>query len=83
MVAGHSLHGPDRGARQSAHYWAEIHIKRIGWVGLDPCSGASPDESYVRVAVGLDASDVTPVSGTRRGGGIEELDVDVRVAQEQ
>jgi transglutaminase-like putative cysteine protease len=83
IVAGHSLHGPDRGARQSAHYWAEIHVKRIGWVGLDPCSGACPDESYVRVAVGLDGSDVTPVSGTRRGGGIEELDVDVRVAQEQ
>ena len=83
IVAGHSLHGPDRGARQSAHYWAEIHVKRVGWVGLDPCSGACPDESYVRVAVGLDGSDVAPVSGTRRGGGIEELDVDVRVAQEQ
>ena len=83
IVAGHSLHGPNRGARQSAHYWAEIHVKRIGWVGLDPCSGASPDESYVRVAVGLDGSDVTPVSGTRRGGGIEALDVDVHVAQAQ
>ena len=83
VVAGHSLHGPDRGIRQSAHYWAEIHEKRVGWVGLDPCSGASPDESYVRVAVGLDGADVTPVSGTRRGGGIEELDVDVRVGAEQ
>jgi len=85
VVSGHSLHGPDRGVRHSAHYWAELHVERIGWVGLDPCSGFSPDESYVRVAVGLDGSDVTPVSGTRRGGGIEELDVDVRVepAQEQ
>ena len=82
-VAGHSLHGPDRGVRQSAHYWAEVHVKRLGWICLDPCSGASPDESYVRVAVGLDAADVTPVSGTRRGGGIEELDVDVRVEREQ
>ena len=83
IVAGHSLHGPDRGVRQSAHYWAETYLERIGWLGLDPCSGASPDESYVRVAVGLDGADVAPVSGTRRGGGIEELDVDVRVAQEQ
>lgn len=85
IVSGHSLHGPDRGTRQSAHYWAELHIDRLGWIGLDPCSGFSPDESYVRVAVGLDGYDVTPVSGTRRGGGIEELDVDVRVdtAQEQ
>ncbi|MFM9977713.1 MAG: transglutaminase N-terminal domain-containing protein [Sphingomonadaceae bacterium] len=79
IVAGHALHGPDRAPRQSAHYWTELHLARLGWVGFDPCSGTSPDESYVRVAVGLDGVDVTPVSGTRRGGGIEELDVDVRV----
>jgi transglutaminase-like putative cysteine protease len=85
IVAGHALHGPDRTLRQSAHYWTELCLDRLGWVGFDPCSGTSPDESYVRVAVGLDGADVTPVSGTRRGGGIEELDVDVRVdaAQEQ
>ena len=79
IVSGHCLHGPDRGHRRSAHYWAEVHIPRLGWVALDPASGSSPGESYVRVAVGLDAIDATPVSGTRRGGGIEELDVDVRV----
>jgi transglutaminase-like putative cysteine protease len=48
-------------------------------VALDPASGCSPDESFVRVAVGLDASDATPVSGTRKGGGVEELDVAVRI----
>ena len=79
VVSGHSLHGPNAGLRRSAHYWAEVHIDRLGWVGLDPASGCCPDESYVRVAVGLDASDATPVSGTRKGGGVEELDVDVRV----
>ena len=79
IVSGHSLHGFGRGTRQSAHYWAEVHVDRLGWLGLDPCTALSPEESYVRVAVGLDASDVTPVSGTRRGGGIEELDVAVRV----
>ena len=79
VVTGHSLHGPDRGHRRSAHYWAEVHIARLGWVGLDPAAGCCPDESYVRVAVGLDAADATPVSGTRKGGGIEELDVAVTV----
>ncbi len=79
IVSGHSLHGPNRSHRRSAHYWAEIYIDRLGWVALDPSAGCSPDESYVRVAVGLDAYDCTPVSGTRVGGGIEELDVDVRV----
>lgn len=79
IVSGHSLHGPDYGHRRSAHYWAEVHIDRLGWVALDPSAGCSPDESYVRVAIGLDAYDATPVSGTRTGGGVEELDVDVRI----
>jgi transglutaminase-like putative cysteine protease len=79
FVSGHSLHGPDRGRRRTAHYWAELHLGAIGWVGFDPCAGASPDESYVRVAVGVDLADVTPVAGTRVGGGVEELDVAVRV----
>lgn len=79
IVSGHSLNGPDRGHRRSTHYWAEIYVERLGWVALDPSSGFSPDESYVRVAVGLDAYDATPVSGTRTGGGVEELDVAVHV----
>ena len=79
FVSGHSLHGPDRGRRRTAHYWAELHLGAIGWVGFDPCAGASPDESYVRVAVGVGLRDVTPVAGTRVGGGVEELDVAVRV----
>jgi transglutaminase-like putative cysteine protease len=79
FVSGHSLHGPDRARRRSAHYWAELHLGAIGWVGFDPCSGASPDESYVRVAVGVGLADVTPVAGTRIGGGVEELDVAVNV----
>lgn len=79
IVSGHSLNGPDRSYRRSTHYWAEVHVERLGWVALDPTSGFSPDESYVRVAVGLDAYDATPVSGTRTGGGVEELDVAVHV----
>jgi transglutaminase-like putative cysteine protease len=79
FVSGHSLHGPDRARRRSAHYWAELHLGAIGWVGFDPCSNASPDESYVRVATGVGLADVTPVAGTRTGGGIEELDVAVNV----
>ena len=81
IVSGHALHGPDRVPRKTAHYWAEFHLASLGWLGLDPCSGFSPDESYVRVAVGLDGACVAPVSGTRTGGGIEEPDADVKVGE--
>jgi transglutaminase-like putative cysteine protease len=61
------------------HAWAEAHVGAIGWVGFDPATGLSPDEAYVRVAVGLDATGAAPIAGTRIGAGKEELDVDLQV----
>jgi len=83
LVSGHCLDGPNAGSHKSAHCWAELFIEGAGWIAFDPSTGRSPGDSYVRVAVGLDAGDSTPLSGTRRGGGIEELDVEVRVAMSQ
>ena len=83
LVSGHCLDGPNAGSHKSAHCWGELFIDGAGWTAFDPSTGRSPGDSYVRVAVGLDAGDSTPLSGTRRGGGIEELDVEVRVAMSQ
>lgn len=83
LVSGHCLDGPNAGSHKSAHCWGELFIEGTGWIGFDPSTGRLPGETYVRVAIGLDAGDSTPLSGTRRGGGIEELDVEVRVAMSQ
>ena len=83
FVSGHCLDGVAALGHKSAHCWVEIFVDGTGWVAFDPTTGLHIGESYVRVAIGLDASDATPLSGTRRGGGIEELDVDVRVALSQ
>ena len=83
FVSGHCLDGINVAGHHSAHCWAEVFADGTGWVALDPCTGHHIGESYVRVAIGLDASDATPLSGTRTGGGMEELDVDVRVALSQ
>lgn len=66
--------------RCSPHGWVEAHLADLGWIGVDPSVGARIDERYVRVAVGLDAADATPVAGSRLGPGEEELDVALRVA---
>lgn len=79
FVSGHCLDGPNAGSHKSSHCWTELYIEGAGWHGFDPSTGRVPNEHYARVSVGLDASDSTPLSGTRRGGGIEELDVEVRV----
>ncbi len=83
LVSGHCLDGPNSGSHKSAHCWAELWVPDAGWIAFDPSAGRQPGDTYVRVAVGLDASDSTPLSGTRRGGGIEELDVEVLIAMSQ
>lgn len=83
LVSGHCLDGPNATTHRSAHCWAELFIDGLGWMAFDPSMNRIPQETYVRVAIGLDARDSTPLSGTRRGGGIEVLDVEVRVAMSQ
>ena len=61
------------------HAWAEACVEGLGWVGFDPVTGLSPDDSYVRVAVGLDAAGAASIAGTRVGLGVEKLDVDLHV----
>ena len=79
-VSGYLL--MDEGTDQDAsHAWAEVHVAGVGWVGFDVPNGISPDERYVRVASGLDYSDVAPISGIRYGKGRETMSVDIQVQQ--
>jgi transglutaminase-like putative cysteine protease len=92
IAAARSLDVPARyvsgyhkdGASHSApHAWSEAHIEGLGWIGFDPVTGLSPDDSYVRVAVGLDALGAASIAGTRIGAGDEELDVALHVVSEE
>jgi transglutaminase-like putative cysteine protease len=65
----------------ASHAWAEAHVPALGWVAFDPANGISPDERYVRMAVGRDYRDAMPVSGIRLGSAQERLAVSVRVEQ--
>lgn len=61
------------------HGWVEAWVEDLGWVGFDPSAGISPDEQYVRVAVGVDASGAASIAGSRLGQGGEEMKVDLHV----
>jgi transglutaminase-like putative cysteine protease len=67
---------PDQGA---GHGWAEALVDDLGWVAFDPAHGKSADDTYVRVAVGLDYLGAAPVRGARQGGAGEEMAVRVSV----
>lgn len=65
----------------ASHAWAEAHVPALGWVAFDAANGISPDERYVRMAVGRDYRDAVPVSGIRLGQAQEQLAVSVTVEQ--
>lgn len=77
-VSGYRLPRDDAGP-QSRHAWVEAYIDGIDWISFDPTTGMSPDDSYVRVASGLDHLDAAPVRGAHAGGQNELLTVLVDV----
>ncbi|WP_335337308.1 transglutaminase family protein [Celeribacter marinus] len=71
----------DRVDQDATHAWAEAHIEGFGWVGFDVSNGISPDERYVKLAVGRDSIDAAPVSGIRMGNARESMSVTLLVQQ--
>ena len=80
-VAGHRYR-EGRTEAHAAHGWAELFIADYGWIAFDPATGRCPDDTYVRVAIGLDHREAAPISGLRTGGGHEALAIDVHVGPE-
>jgi transglutaminase-like putative cysteine protease len=79
-VSGYFVTGSEPSEAQ--HAWAETYIDGLGWLGFDPANQVCPTDRYVRLACGLDASSAAPITGSRRGGAEEVLDVFVEVQQQ-
>ncbi|EAQ24500.1 MULTISPECIES: transglutaminase family protein [unclassified Roseovarius] len=69
--------------QSATHAWAEAHVEGLGWVGFDVSNAISPDTRYVRVATGLDYTEAAPIAGHRYGVAGENMDVTLRVTQQQ
>lgn len=68
-------------SHEAAHAWAEIYIDSLGWVGFDPTNRCCPDDRYVRLGSGFDATDAAPLRGMALGAGAERLEVSVAVGE--
>lgn len=66
----------------ATHAWVEAYIPFYGWLGLDPTNNCIANEKHVRLAVGKNFSDCSPVRGTYRGTSNHILEVAVTVAYE-
>jgi transglutaminase-like putative cysteine protease len=85
FVSGYALEAESSraGTGVAEHAWAESLAPGLGWVGFDVARGASPDETYVRVAVALDQLGAAPIRSARTGGGAETTEIRVYVARAQ
>jgi transglutaminase-like putative cysteine protease len=67
----------------ASHAWVQVWcpgtpgVPADGWLDLDPTNNLVPRAGHVRLAVGRDFGDVTPLRGVIRGGGQHTLTVAV------
>jgi transglutaminase-like putative cysteine protease len=66
----------------ATHAWVEAYLPFYGWLGFDPTNNCIATDMYVRLAVGRNFNDCTPVKGTYKGTSNQTLDVSVTVSYE-
>ena len=91
-VSGYLLtHAPEGGApllgADASHAWVQVWcpgtrgVPADGWLDLDPTNDLVPGAGHVRLALGRDFGDMTPLRGVIRGGGRHTLAVAVSTRQ--
>jgi transglutaminase-like putative cysteine protease len=66
----------------ATHAWVEAYIPYYGWLGMDPTNNCIANELHVRLAVGRNFSDCSPVKGSYKGTAKHVLHVGVSVSYE-
>ncbi|MBU1373470.1 MAG: transglutaminase family protein [Bacteroidetes bacterium] len=66
----------------ATHAWVEAYLPDYGWLGLDPTNNCLVDDTHVRLAVGRNFVDCSPVKGTYKGTSKHKLEVKVSVSYE-
>ncbi|RVV99597.1 transglutaminase family protein [Mesobaculum littorinae] len=71
----------DGNGHEASHAWAELHIEGMGWIGFDAANRCCPDDRYIRLGSGHDATYAAPIRGLAEGTGSETLEVAVKVSE--
>ena len=66
----------------ATHAWVEAYIPKYGWAGIDPTNNVWTTDHHVKLAVGKEFADCTPVKGTFKGQARQRLSVYVSVGYE-
>ena len=81
-VSGYIFSGQESGilGAEASHAWCEAYLPPYGWVGFDPTNDKRINDEFVKIAVGRDYRDVSPVRGVYKGASVgagSELSVNV------
>ena len=63
----------------ATHAWIEAYIPFYGWFGVDPTNNTIANENHVRLAIGRNYNDCSPVKGVFKGKVEAKLEVKVEV----
>ena len=66
----------------ATHAWVEIYIPTQGWLGLDPTNNIWTMDNHIKLSVGRNFYDCTPVKGTFKGLAKQTLSVCVSIGYE-
>ncbi len=75
-------HDNDLRGEGATHAWVEAYIPFYGWLGIDPTNNCVVNDRHVRLAIGRNFSDCSPVKGTYKGTAKQTLEVGVSVSHE-
>ncbi|MEY2868554.1 MAG: hypothetical protein RIR01_1009 [Bacteroidota bacterium] len=66
----------------ATHAWVEIYTPKQGWLGIDPTNNIWTMDNHVKLSVGMNFNDCTPVKGTFKGISKQTLSVFVSIGYE-
>ncbi|MCG2793945.1 MAG: transglutaminase family protein [Weeksellaceae bacterium] len=67
----------------ATHAWVEVYIPGYGWLGNDPTNNCWVSDRHIKIAIGRDFKDCTPVKGTYKGPSNHILSVSVIITNEK
>lgn len=66
----------------ATHAWVEFYTPKQGWLGIDPTNNVWAMDNHVKLSVGRDFNECTPVKGTFKGFAKQTLSVSVSIGYE-
>lgn len=66
----------------ATHAWVEIYTPTQGWLGIDPTNNIWTMDNHIKLSVGRNFTDCSPVKGTFKGLAKQKLSVSVSVEYE-